>query len=229
MKRLIVAAVLSALLIPAFAQVKISLGVRGGPGYMMSYEKLRSITTVEGRRDIFTNTKAWSGNVKGEAMVQFWKLRMGYQFLYNFSPARNMQTVALTDAARSTIYLQHSRSHLMAHYFAFELALINKPHFALVPGIALGGYNGWRKDPETGDKVRLSEVAKRRFTMGAQLNAEISYGRFTFLIGPNYYLFSMRDKATKNWHEYQHMLGVDAGMRFNLLKGKKNAKNGKKS
>jgi hypothetical protein len=54
--------------------------------------------------------------------------------------------------------------------------------------------------------------------MSADLNAEIKIGRWTILFGPNYYLFSLQDKASANWHQYQNFIGGDVGFRVNLLK-----------
>ena len=121
------------------------------------------------------------------------------------------------DNSRVTTYFSSSQTQIFAHYFLLEFALINRKHFGLVPGIALGSYNGFRVDNNTGERVPLSDVTYHRFSVGANLNAEIKFGRCTFLIGPNYYMFSLQDKANTDWHEYQHLIGADIGLRVKLL------------
>lgn len=99
-----------------------------------------------------------------------------------------------------------------------EVAIVNLRHFALTPGIGVGSFTGYNVDQTNGNKVNLSEDTHHRFSVSAELNAEIKFGRCTFLIGPNYYLFSMQDKTSAYWRKYQNFIGGDIGLRVNLLK-----------
>ena len=99
-----------------------------------------------------------------------------------------------------------------------EIAIINLPHFALTSGLGLGSYTGYKIDQNTGDRVSLSTDTHHRFSFSTELNAEIKFGRCVFLVGPNYYFFSMQDKANSSWHQYQNLIGADIGLRVNLLK-----------
>ena len=103
------------------------------------------------------------------------------------------------------------------HYALVQLAIINRPHFSLTPGIALGTFTGFNRDSQTNEAVKLRNVMKNLFSIGAELNAEIKIGRCMIFAGPSYYLFSMQDKVSPDWKQYKHFLGADIGLRVNLL------------
>jgi hypothetical protein len=186
---------------------------------MLTSDQLNSIGTAEGSQNIIKNTTNWSTNAKGEVLLGLWRFRLGYQFMYNFSEPTTFYNgpTPVVDSGQFTTYFNSSRTQIFAHYFLAEFAIINGRHFGLVPGIALGSYNGFRIDNNTGEKVPLSDDTYHRFSMGAELNAEFKFGRCAILLGPNYYLFSLQDKANNNWREYQHLIGADVGFRVNLL------------
>jgi hypothetical protein len=187
---------------------------------MLTNNQVNSIRTPDGFRDVATNKRGLSVPFKAEALLGFGPFRIGYQFLYNYAtPAvSNLGfTPDITDA-QSTTYFNYSKTHIFGHYALVELSVLNFPHFGLVPGIAAGTFTGYRVDKTTGERVSLSETTTRRFSIGFQLNAEIKFGRFAIVFGPNYYLFSLNDKANFKWREYQHFLGGDLGLRINLLK-----------
>ena len=187
---------------------------------MLTHSQVSNLTTSEGFEDVFSRNTSWSGNLKGEALVGFWRVRLGYQFLYNFSgpSVTNVPGNPVISPEANTTYFNSSATRILGNYFLAEIELIRSRHFNLVPGIALGSYNGYKIDETTGDRVYFSQTTHRRFSMGAELNFEIVYGRVTFLFGPNYYLFDYQDKVNNNWRQYQHTLGGDLGLRVNLLK-----------
>lgn len=203
-------------------KIGLYLGLRTGAGLDITHDQLRSFNTSDGFTNVVRTSDTWTLHAKGEALLGIGRLRIGYQFLYNFIPSdiSNMTSVPVTDNGRYTTYFNASQSHYFAHYALIELAVINTKHFALVPGVGLGSYTGYKIDQTTGNRIDLSEDTHHRFTMSAELDAEIKFGRCAFLIGPNWYMFSMQDKANNNWRQYQNMIGGDIGLRVNLLKSK---------
>ncbi|MDB5283253.1 MAG: hypothetical protein JWO06_2328 [Bacteroidota bacterium] len=201
--------------------VQLYLGLRGGAGAMLTRDQLYNVGTPDGPRTIFKSEQGWSAHAKGEALLGFRRLRIGYQFLYNFAaPGLSNNNIApQLDNGRYTTYFNNSQAHFFGHYFLAELAIINTKRFALTPGIAVGSFTGYKVDNNTGEVVQLSADTHHRFSVGGELNAEIKFAkRCTFLIGPNYYMFSLQDKAHPDWREYQHFIGADIGLRVNLLK-----------
>ncbi len=220
MKRSIAIIIALLLFSATYSQVDLFLGIRSGAGEMLSRQQLNNLPTRDGISNIANDRSGWSIPFKAEALLGLGSFRIGYQFMYNYaSPsitAQNFNPV-ITDGQYST-YFNASKMHLFAHYLLMELALINSRHFALTPGIAVGSYTGYRVDNTTGEHIMLSQVTDRHFSIGAELNAELTFGRLTILFGPNYYLFSLRDKANTSWREYQHFIGGDIGIRVNLFK-----------
>lgn len=220
MKRIMITVMGTLLFFSSFSQVKLHLGIRGGVGEMLTHQQLRDLPTVEGIHNVSTDRPGWSVPFKGEALLGWRRLRVGYQFMYNYAQPSitAMSFTPTVSDAQNTMYFNPGKTHLFAHYLLVELAVINAKRFSLVPGVAVGSYTGFRVDKTTGERVQLTQVTDKRFSIGAELNAEIKFGRGTFLIGPNYYLFSLRDKANAKWKEYQHFIGVDVGLRVNILK-----------
>jgi hypothetical protein len=220
MKRYITGIIGMLLFTGVYSQVGLYLGVRGGAGAMLTQNQVTNLPTTEGFDNVFSRNSAWSGHAKGEALLGLWRFRLGYQFLYNFSGPSvvSVQGNPEISPAANTTYFNNSQTHIFGQYFLGEIVLIKTRHFNLVPGVAVGSYTGYKVDDNTGDHVSLSTTTNRRFSIGGELNAEIVYGRCTFLVGPNYYLFSYRDKFNDNWREYQHFIGADVGFRVNLLK-----------
>ncbi len=206
-----------------FSQVKLYLGARGGGGVMMSDNQLKGLKTAEGRDAVFKDRSAWSAQAKGELLFGYKRLRVGYQFLYNFSAPINQSPAQqpLMNREQFATYLSSSQTQFFGHYALVELAVINRPHFSLTPGIAAGTFTGFNRDSETDKAVKLRNVTKNRFSIGAELNAEVKFGRCVIFLSPNYYLFSMQDKISKDWRQYKHFLGADLGFRVNLLKQSK--------
>ncbi|MFN8286943.1 MAG: hypothetical protein U0V74_09340 [Chitinophagales bacterium] len=207
-----------------YAQPQFFLGLRPGAGAMLTNNQLRSFSTTEGTRDILGNRTNWSFVGKGEALLGLGRFRFGYRFLYNYSKNRGQETFYplidnTIDYDRMTAYFNKSSVHTFGHYGVLEIAIINTRHFALTPGLALGGYMGYVKDAN-GNKVRFSDIVKYRFTVGAELNAEIKLNRVTILFGPNYYMFNRQDKFNADWKQYAHLIGGDVGLRVNLIKPK---------
>jgi hypothetical protein len=221
MKRYIAIIAAALLFSNAYAgTVQLYLGLRTGAGFDVTHDQLSSFNTTEGFANVVRNADTWSIHAKGEALLGIGRFRIGYQFLYNFIPSDISATgyIPVTDNSRYTIYFNSSQSHYFGQYALMELAIINLPHFALTPGVGLGSYTGYKIDQTTGERVDLSTDTHHRFSMSAELNAEIKFGRFVFLLGPNYYLFSLQDKANPSWHQYQNFIGADIGFRVNLLK-----------
>ena len=206
--------------LPSYGKVQLYLGLRGGAGVMLTRDQLNNLATSTGFVNATRNTAGWSIHAKAEALIGFGRLRFGYQFLYNFSqPSSSSSSFAsVIDNNRNTTYFNNSKSNLFGHYFLTEVAVINLKHFVLAPGIALGSFTGFKVDNTTGDHVQFSADTHHRFSIGAELNLEIKFGRWSFLASPNYYLFSLQDKANGDWREYQHFIGGDVGFRVNLLK-----------
>ena len=223
MKRYIMSILSVLLFTGAYSQVGLYLGIRGGAGAMLTQNQVSNLATPEGFDNVFSRNSAWSGHAKGEALLGLWRFRLGYQFLYNFSGPSlvSVPPNAEISPAANTTYFNNSQTHIFGQYFLAEVVLVKTRHFNLVPGVAVGSYTGFKVDNNTGEQVSLSATTDRRFSIGAELNAEIVYGRCTFLIGPNYYLFGYRDKFNHNWREYQHFIGADLGFRVNLIKPKK--------
>jgi hypothetical protein len=220
MKRYITTICLSLIAFYSYSQLGFYLGLRGGAGAMITQNELNNFGTSEGVRNVFNSSRGWSAHGKAEALVGFWRIRLGYQFLYNFGSPSVIQTNATPTGSQFTTYFNNSQTHFFGQYFLAEIAVINARHFALVPGIALGSFTGFKVDENTGQEVKLSQDTHHRFSLGAELNAEVKFGRWTILVGPNYYFFSMTDKANSDWKEYQHYIGGDIGFRVNLIKPK---------
>jgi len=223
MKRYIALIAVMFLAAGTYAQLGLYLGIRGGGGAMLTQNQVTNLPTSEGVENVFSKSSAWSGNVKGEALFGVWRIRLGYQVMYNASgpSVTEVGTTAQLTPAANTTYFNSSQTRILAQYFLFEIALIHTHHFNLVPGIALGSYDGYKIDQTTGDHINFSETTHHRFSAGAELNFEIVYGRCTFFFGPNYYVFDYQDKYSSNWRQYQHLIGGDIGFRVNLIKPKK--------
>jgi hypothetical protein len=217
---LAITAVATMLFTYAQGQVQLYLGARGGAGAMLTSEQLHNMSTLEGTANVFRNYHSYGLHAKGEALLGFKRLRVGYRFMYNFSAPSisNAPFGTAIDDSRYTTYFSARQTHIFAHYFVTELAVVNAKHFSLVPGVAVGSYTGYSIDNGSNQKVQLSDNTHHRFTVGAELNAEIKFGRVVFLFGPNYYLLSMQDKIHTDWRVYQHYIGADVGLRVNLLK-----------
>jgi hypothetical protein len=208
----------------SYAQLGFYLGIRGGAGELLTQDQVRNLATAQGFKSIFQKNDDWSIHGKGEALIGFWRVRLGYQFLYNFA-GRSVNSVPVEAVPpigpdATTTYFNSSQTHYFGHYFLAEIAAIKTRHFNLVPGIAVGSYTGFMVDNNTGKTVELSTDTHHRFSIGAELNGEVVFGRCTFLFGPNYYLFSMQNKSNDNWRTYQHFIGGDLGFRVNLIKPK---------
>ena len=199
--------------------IQLYLGLRGGAGLMLANSQLGNLTTSGGIQNINTNSYGPSGHAKGEILLGFKRLRFGYRFLYNFSAPHLAQANYFdNDASRQTTYYNGNKNNFFGHYLLVELAVINLPHFALTPGVAVGSFSGFKVDNTSHASVWYSADMHHPFSIGAELNAEFKAGRCTFLIGPNYYLFTLQDRSRSDWHLYQHYIGADIGLRVNLLK-----------
>ena len=203
-------------------ELKLYLGLRGGAGAMLTNNQLSNLSTNEGLINVNDYKYGWSAHFKAEAILGFRRFRIGYRFLYNFSTPHITYDgyTPIIDNNRNTTYFNSSRNNIFGHYLVIELAVINRKHFALVPGLAVGTFSGFRVDNNTNDRVGYYNDMHHPFSVGAELNAEIKFGRCSLLMGPNYYLFSLQDKATTSWHQYQHYIGADIGLRVNLMKSK---------
>ena len=222
-KRIIITVIVTLLCLTTYAgklKPKLYLGVRAGAGAMISRDQLNNAGTGQGPVTAVYHHDSWSFHAKGEALFGIGRLRIGYQFLYNFSGPQiaSASNFFTGDNSRNTTYFNSSQTHFFGHYLLVELAIINRPHFSLTPGIAAGTFTGFKVDQSSGNNVSISNDTHNRFSVGAELNAEIKFGRCVFLVGPNYYLFSLQDRANNDWREYQHFVGVDVGFRVNLLK-----------
>jgi hypothetical protein len=206
------------MVLSSFGQVQFYLGLDGGAGAMLTHDQLVNVGTSDGIRSIFKSDEGWSAHAKAQALLGFGRIRLGYQFMYNFSAPTVVNTtpVPSVDNNSFTTYFNSSQVHFFGQYFLTELELIRTAHFDLVPGLALGSFTGFKVDNSTGNEVGLSTDTHHRFSMGAELNGEVKFGRCAFIFGPNYYLFSMDDKFHSDWREYQHFIGADIGLRVNL-------------
>ena len=206
--------------LPSYGKVQLYLGLRGGAGVMLTNDQVKNLTTSSGFVNATRNTSTWSIHGKAEALIGFGRLRLGYQFLANFSQnaASTTAYAPAIDNNQNTTYFNNSKTVLLGQYFLAEVAVIKLPHFELAPGIALGSFTGYKVDNTSGDRVALSATTHHRFSVGAELNFEFKFGRWTFLASPNYYLFGLQDKSNGDWREYQHFIGADLGFRVNLLK-----------
>lgn len=207
-----------------YAQPQVLLGMRVGSGVMLTRNQLRSFSTTEGTRDILGNRSNWSITAKGDALVGLGRFRFGYRFLYNYSKNKGQETFYplvnnSIDYDRMTAYFDKASVHTFGHYGVLEIAIVNTRHFALTPGLAIGGYMGYVKDAN-GNKVRFSDIVKYRFTIGAELNAEVKIKQVSIVFGPNYYMFNRQDKFNADWKQYAHLIGGDVGVRVNLVKRK---------
>ena len=220
MRKLLILLFSALAFLPSYGKVQLYLGLRGGAGVMLTNDQVKNLTTSSGFVNATRNTAAWTIHAKAEALIGFGRFRFGYQFLGNFSQSSASSSTysGAIDNKANTTYFNNSKTVLLGQYFLAEVAVINLPHFALAPGIALGSFNGFKIDNTTGDRVALSAETHHRFSVGAELNFEIKFGRWSFLASPNYYLFSLQDKSNANWREYQHFIGADIGFRVNLLK-----------
>jgi hypothetical protein len=207
------------------SKMKLYLGLRTGAGAMITRDQLNNFNSSQGPISLVQHHDTWSFHAKAEALLGFGRFRIGYQFLYNFSgPQISSANDYFTgDNNRNTTYFNSSQTHYFGHYLHMELAIINTPHFALTPGLGIGTFTGFKVDNTSGNSVRLSDDTHNRFSLSAELNAEIKFGRCVFLIGPNYYLFSLKDRAQNDWREYQHFIGADVGLRVNILRQDKAA------
>lgn len=201
-------------------KLKLYLGARAGVGAMLTRDQLSNYTNSQGPVSVLQHHDTWSFHAKGEALLGIGALRIGYQFLYNFSGPQisDVNNYFTGDNNRNTTYFNSSQTHYFGHYLLVEFAIINTAHFSLTPGVGIGSYTGFKVDNTSGNIVQLSNDTHNRFSMSAELNAEIKFGRCVLLAGPNYYLFSSQDRANNNWREYQHFVGVDVGFRIDLLK-----------
>ena len=223
MKR--ITALLTVLLLgfSAYSQpIKLFLGVNGGVGDMITNDQLGNLQTTDGAKNFLKSNNGWSSHFKSQALLGIGRLRVGYQFLYNFaSPSIGGYSVTPTNlnSNQNTTYFNTSQDHFFGQYLLVEMALINTDHFALAPGVAGGTFTGYKIDNTTHEMVTLSQTTHHRFSIGAELNAEFKFGgRWAFLVSPNYYLFSLQDNANPDWHQYLHFIGVDVGLRVNLFK-----------
>ena len=205
--------------IAAHSQFKLYLGLRGGANSMFTFGEFAS-QAFGGYEALNSSATGWSADAKGEVLFGFKRLRFGYQFLYNFSETLSFAGPGpiFMDNSRNTIYMNYSQTQLFAHYFLLEFAAVDAKRFSLVPGLAFGGYTGFKIDSYTGAKVPLSEDTQDHFSLGVELNAEVKFGQCTFLVTPNYYFFGMADKTNSFWREQVHFFGVDVGLRVNLLR-----------
>jgi|GEM_PF-1767804 len=221
MKRLILITAVVLMCLPSYAgKVKLYLGFRAGAGAMFSRDQINNFANSQGPFSVLQHHDTWSFHAKAEALLGLGRFRIGYQFLYNFSGPQisSANNYFTGDNNRNTTYFNSSQTHFFGHYLHMEIAVINLPHFALTPGIGVGTFTGFKVDNTTGNTVALSSDTHNRFSISAELNAEIKFGRCVFLVGPNYYLFSLQDRANNDWREYQHFLGADVGIRVDLLK-----------
>lgn len=221
MKRIFVLAIAIIVAGVAYSQpLQLLLGAQGGIGGMYTFDQLPGLPTNEGNLNVTQGTGGISSNFKGEALLGIGRFRIGYQFLYAFS-APNINATSYTPnilPGQYTTYFNASRTNYFGNYLLLELAVINTPRFALTPGLALGSYSGYKVDNTTDQPVYLGDVTRDHFSIGADLNAEIKFSRrWTFLFGPNYYLFGMQDRFNNDWREYSHFFGIDAGFRVNIL------------
>lgn len=223
MKRYIITMAAALLFLNSYAgdgKVKLLLGLRTGAGLDVTRDQLKSFNTTDGFANVARTANTWSLHAKAEALLGIGRFRIGYQFLYNFIPSdiSTPNFIPATDNSRYTTYFNSSQSHYFGQYAVLQYAIINARHFALVPGIGLGSFTGYKVDATTGDIVNLSTDTHHRFSTFAELNAEVKLGRWSIIFGPNYYLFCLQDKASNNWHQYQNLIGADIGFRVNLLK-----------
>ncbi len=205
------------------AQPKLYIGVRGGAGVLLGANQLKQFSTSDGTQDIVSHSSNWALNPKAEVLLGLGRFHLGYRFMYVYSKnvgntggSYTPMTDNTIDNPRLTTYFSGTRMHMFAHYGVLEFAIINSKIFALTPGIALGGYTGFIKD-DGGNKVRFGEVSRMRITAGTELNFEFKFNHGSFIFGPNYYMFSRRDKLTANWKQFNHFIGADIGLRFSLF------------
>jgi hypothetical protein len=200
--------------------LKLYLGLTGGGGSMLTNNQLTNLPTNEGLVNVNNYKYGRAADAKGQLLLGIGRLRIGYQFLYVFSAPHISSDgyTPLVDNSRNTTYFNASRNNIFGNYLLVELAVINLPHFALVPGVAVGSFSGFKIDNDSHDRVNYYDDMHHPFSIGAELNAEIKFGRCALLLGPNYYLFALQDKATSDWHQYQHYIGADIGLRINLLR-----------
>jgi len=220
MKNIFLLIAWTSLFLPSYGKVQLYLGLHGGGGVMLTRDQLNNLATPPGYVNATRSTSGWSLHAKAEALIGFKRLRIGYQFLYNFSQPSisNSSYSTFINENQNATYFNNSRNNFFGHYFLAEYAIINSKHFALTPGLALGSFTGYKVDNNTGERVELSTDTHHRFSLGASLNIEIKFGRLVFLAGPNYYLFTLQDRTNHDWRESQQFIGGDIGLRFNLLK-----------
>jgi len=220
MKRGIITIVAILLFTTSYGKVQLYLGLRTGAGLAVTQTQLNNFATPQGTANVLRTANSWSLHAKAEALLGFGHFRIGYRFLYNFTPPNISGPTFISDVKipQYTTYFNSAQSHYFGQYAVLEYAIIDSKHFALTPGIGLGSFTGYNIDRTSGDVVPLLATTHHRFSMSAELNAEIKFGRCVFLFGPNYYLFSLQDKASTNWHQYQNFIGADIGFRVNLIK-----------
>jgi hypothetical protein len=221
MRRLIITTVSIFIFFSAsYGRVALYLGLRGGAGALFTRDQFSNFSFNNGYQDISRNNTSYAIHAKAEALLGFGRWRIGYRFMYSFG-GPNINSAASYfsgDNNRATTYYNNSHTNLFCHYLVIEHALINRRHFALVPGIGGGWFSGYKVDNNTGEHVPISDDTHHRFTFCAELNFEIIFGRFTVLLGPNYYVFCMQDRGNNTWWEIQNFVGADVGLRFNLIK-----------
>jgi hypothetical protein len=209
---------------PTSGQVKLYFGIRGGGGALFIQDKLNGVNTSQGAVNVFQKSTSWSTDAKAELILGLGRLRLGYQFLYSYSPAH---VITLTDTpsvlkSTYTTYFNSSQTNVFGNYFILELAVIDKAHFTLAPGFTLGAVAGFKLDKTSGDKVAFSQTTAHRFSASVEINAEVKLGRVVVFASPNYNFLQLIDKSNKAWNEKQNMLGGDLGLRVNMLKQRKN-------
>ena len=109
------------------SQVAFYLGLRAGAGAMITQNELNNFGTSSGIRNVVNSSNGWSLHGKAEALVGFWRVRLGYQFLYNFgSPSviSNSGSNELT-ANQLTTYFNNSQTHFFGQYFFAILMTIS--------------------------------------------------------------------------------------------------------
>ena len=221
LKRIKLTAIIFLVCLSSYAgKPKLYLGARAGVGSMITKDQLSNFANSQGPANSIYHHDTWSFHAKAEALLGFGRLRIGYQFLYNFSGPQisSVSNFFTDDNNRNTTYFNSSQTHFFGHYLHAEVAIIDWPHFALTPGVGIGTFTGFKVDNTSGNIVQISSDTHNRFTMSAELNAEIKFGSCVFLVGPNYYFFSLQDRARNDWREYQHFIGADIGLRVNLLR-----------
>src|SRR5579862_3007074 len=69
------------------AQLGLYLGLTGGAGAMLTHQQVKDLKTSQGFQNLVNGNDGWSAHGKAQALLGIWRVRFGYQFLYNFSSA----------------------------------------------------------------------------------------------------------------------------------------------